>query len=915
MTLVVIDLQQTIFGGFGPVSSGLVEATYWAGNRAYQEVAGAEVRFPKTLRMVTTGEPVTLDMVPTLGVSCVRWTVQNRTGGQSLTRFTEIPDVGTIDFGDLIDVDPATFQPSEEGQAAWDAAVAAAQAAVSGAVAARDEAVDAAGAAVPAAASAVEAAALAVPAAADATGAAVEAVAAAVQVAEHAAEVLAVPTTSDGIMAVVLGDEESASRQLVTARPRGGSVTLDALPELLDNSWRYNVAAYSHDNIVTLLDGTQYAVWIRSSDRHAMIGKRNVDTGSAWETFDLRTIVGDPFGLQDQDGHNTFAIGVDSVGNIHLSGNLHNDALRYAVTTVPGDITSFVAGTMVGTLESSGTYPEFFTVTDGTLFFAYRDGASGAGNFVLNRYDTTTGTWVRVGVILSGTETADSPYPNRFAPDPTMPRGIHVFYTWRATPTASSNEDICYAYTPDGGVTWRTSTGAALPAPITRAASEVVLEKPSGSGIMNQSGAYGDDFGHPHAAFTWYDTEGHSQYFHVRHDGDDWSTDQVSAFDQRIETIAVGTVDLTVARPQIFTVGSRVWILGRCKGIGQNGALLIDATPGADHKPAILAAGDLTEWEPAFDSRGLRERGELRFLLTDLSDPGPAWNAEPAGIFTLPVHQLDWALGAGTGVRKEDLRLAAEPPAVGRKAGVLSSIDLNLLNGRGDQGRYQLLSSGTYTNLPVGAALPAVLDVQWASPSVLVQTLQCASQQGSWYRSYVTGAWTAWFGVAPRLATPSAGTSVRDLADGSYHLDNARTYPDRPTGAAGNAVMTVVTPGTTSAAVRIAIVQMINGTGTWISYRVNGVWSTWVRTQGTGTVAGGTDIATLEEGTYLLTSAPSTAYVNLPAGAVGVACGLEVMTLTAGIRLYRITTLTRTSAWEATYQSSALSAWVQTRGA
>lgn len=131
MTTIELTVLETILGGYGPVDSGTVSATYWAGNEPYLSVVGDEVRFPSEIKVqVIDGATVPLDMVPTRGVCCVRWVVRDHRSGHRLTRYTTIPDVPAVDFGDLIDVDPATFAPSAEGLAAWLAAIAEVQALV-----------------------------------------------------------------------------------------------------------------------------------------------------------------------------------------------------------------------------------------------------------------------------------------------------------------------------------------------------------------------------------------------------------------------------------------------------------------------------------------------------------------------------------------------------------------------------------------------------------------------------------------------------------------------------------------------------------------------------------------------------------------------------------------------------------------
>ena len=55
---------------------------------------------------------------------------------------------------------------------------------------------------------------------------------------------------------------------------------------------------------------------------------------------------------------------------------------------------------MTGVDENDVTYPEFYRLADGDMLFAYRSGASGRGNLVLNRYSTVDRRWSRVQDIL-----------------------------------------------------------------------------------------------------------------------------------------------------------------------------------------------------------------------------------------------------------------------------------------------------------------------------------------------------------------------------------------------------------------------------------------------------------------------------------------------------------------------------------
>lgn len=123
MTLVNISLLETILGGFGPVTSGKIRVTYWAGSAPYLGVVDEEVRFPSTITVDAAGGHASVDLVPTGGVCCVRWEITDARN-RMLIRHTTIPDVPVVAFGDLVDVDPLTFEPSDAGRAAWEATLA-----------------------------------------------------------------------------------------------------------------------------------------------------------------------------------------------------------------------------------------------------------------------------------------------------------------------------------------------------------------------------------------------------------------------------------------------------------------------------------------------------------------------------------------------------------------------------------------------------------------------------------------------------------------------------------------------------------------------------------------------------------------------------------------------------------------------
>src|SRR5262249_26296289 len=152
---------------------------------------------------------------------------------------------------------------------------------------------------------------------------------------------------------------------------------------------------------------------------------------TTWTSTTLPTVVG-------WDSHNYVTMAVDADGFIHVSGNMHNVPLIYFRSTRAMDVTSLVRVTsMVGSNETSATYPQFFQGPTGILVFAYGDGGSGNGNYIFNSYSRATQTWSRLlaSPLIDG-QGLRSAYPVGpiLGPD----GWYHLVWTWRDTPDAST---------------------------------------------------------------------------------------------------------------------------------------------------------------------------------------------------------------------------------------------------------------------------------------------------------------------------------------------------------------------------------------------------------------------------------------------------------------------------------------------
>lgn len=504
---------------------------------------------------------------------------------------------------------------------------------------------------------------------------------AAAETAQAAAETAAAAAygPADATVAAVVAAVGSASRAAVqdaigvTAAKR--AVSMSRVPGFASGIVAFNGAAFTQDNVTTF-NGKHYAVWWNEA-RKPIVGVKTLPDG-AWATFDLSTVAGNPLASPgDIDGHNVLVIAADAAGYLHVWGNEHGNAMRYARSNAPEAITAWTAKTMIGAQETSVTYPTPVKTTDGTLYFLYREGGSGNGDTYLNRYSTTTATWARVAKLFDGMVSSECAYLNRVVPGPG--NTLHLFFTWRGTGNADTNNDFGYVKVNAAAGTAMKSTGAAQTVPITHANSETIIDTAAtGSGIINQQGADIDAEGRPHAITWLYDGAGKTQLRHVWHDGAAWHNDQVTQLTQRID-LNVLTFQPSLSRAALVCPAQGgTFVVYRASFDGKAGSVrAIDVTPGRVTTEFKLLELETYDWEPTFDTQAARERNELVMLVIPLagnytSTTSAPWNGVDSWSNQVALHtvidleQID-AFKAGT---VQLPRLAQHFARTGPNAGV-----------------------------------------------------------------------------------------------------------------------------------------------------------------------------------------------------------------------------------------------------
>jgi hypothetical protein len=305
---------------------------------------------------------------------------------------------------------------------------------------------------------------------------------------------------------------------------------------------------------------------------------------------------------------------VDGDGYLHMSWDHHGHPLRYAKGIAPGSIELGEKESMTGSLEERVTYPEFYKLSNGDLLFFYRDGGSGNGNLVLNRYRTAQKKWERVqNNLLDGEGVRNAYWQIWVGPED----AIHLSWVWRESGNASTNRNIGYAKSADGGVTWQKSDGENCSTPIVDGSHEVVWEIPVSSNLINTTSMTADSDGNPYIA-TYYkpdeDNCTNCYLFYLR-DGE-WRRSKITDRTLDFDLAGGGTLRIPLSRPQIVCKeeGAKKTLIHiyRDEEFG-NQIILSKALLGDElvWESKSLSERDMGQWEPTFDSELWKETQQL----------------------------------------------------------------------------------------------------------------------------------------------------------------------------------------------------------------------------------------------------------------------------------------------------------------
>jgi len=378
----------------------------------------------------------------------------------------------------------------------------------------------------------------------------------------------------------------------------------------------------------------QYAAFY-DADSKVTLARRTL--GSAdWEIRTTR------YEGNTRDAHNSISIIVDATGVLHMSWNHHCVPLNYCRSKEPGSLELTDRMAMTGHKEKRVTYPEFYNLPDGGLLFVYRDGASGRGDLMMNRYDPSTGRWTRLqDSLLDGEGERNAYWQAAIGPD----GSIHLSWVWRESGDVATNHDLCYARSIDGGKSWQKSTGEPYALPITAKSAECACAIPQKSELINSTSMCLDNEGRPYIATYWRPAGTDVPQYHlVYHDGTAWTKSQITRRTTPFSLSGFGTRRIPISRPQIVADSSgaavRAFMAFRDKERENRVSIAVcDDLGGASWRIEDVTGRSVALWEPSYDT-ALWQREKILHLFVQKVGQGQGETLEK--IPPQMVSILEW---------------------------------------------------------------------------------------------------------------------------------------------------------------------------------------------------------------------------------------------------------------------------------
>lgn len=385
------------------------------------------------------------------------------------------------------------------------------------------------------------------------------------------------------------------------------------------NGWAgnsVNTVVFRKNSLCTYKN-TQYISYY-NNDGFVVIGKRKLNTAD-WE---LQTT---NFKGNVSDAHNAISIIIDGAGYLHLSWNQHNNSLHYSRSIAPGSLQMLEELPMTGIAEQNVTYPEFYIFPGGNLLFLYRDGRSGKGNLVINRYDIKTKKWEQLHKNLIDGEGQRNAYWQAYVD---AKGTVHLSWVWRETADVATNHDLCYARSADGGLTWQNSKNENYALPINAATAEYVCRIPQKSELINQTSMCADEIGNPFIGSYWREQGDSVPQYHIAYKtGKEWQLSNLGFRKTAFSLSGAGTKRIPVSRPQVvsFKNGKTkiVALIFRDEERDNKVSVAVNKNIGLNNwQLTDITDNSVGSWEPTYDTELWKQKKQISLFVqfTDQKD-------------------------------------------------------------------------------------------------------------------------------------------------------------------------------------------------------------------------------------------------------------------------------------------------------
>ncbi|KAF2510550.1 BNR repeat-containing protein [Flavobacterium foetidum] len=410
-----------------------------------------------------------------------------------------------------------------------------------------------------------------------------------------------------------------------------GNAQLKTVESQIGLGWSNNSinTVIFRNSALTSFKGNQYTAYYDPEGR-MVLAKRKLNSNN-WDKLIT------PYSGNVKDAHNDISIAIDSDGYLHVSWDHHDTRLRYAKSKKPFSLELGEEIAMTGVDENKVTYPEFHNLSNGNLLFCYRSGASGRGNLVIKSYDVKTKQWTSLQNNLLDGENQRSAYWQMCIGE----KGIYISWVWRESWDVSTNHDICYAFSADGGKTWQKSTGEKYILPITKATAEHAWEVPQNSSLINQTAMTVDDKGNPYIT-TYWDNTGIPQYKVVYLADGKWNLINTDFHTKPFSLGGGGTKRIPISRPEILVNKSMLYLLFRDEERDNKITLAYANLEIKKWELTDLSRFTVGQWEPNLDKELWKEKKQLHIFSQNVSqaDGEGLVKVNPEPVQVLEVKKL-----------------------------------------------------------------------------------------------------------------------------------------------------------------------------------------------------------------------------------------------------------------------------------